>query len=405
MSSFDFPVILGANGLQPQDPTAIKDQLLATVASTNPGYTANLPGIMIEDISSTDVAAIALCDQAKVELVNSLNPNGANEFLLGQLGTIYIGEGAPGKPTNTSVPVVFLGTVGYVVPNGMLVGGGGNTFQVQGGGVIAGGGSSAPITAISVQPGSFGVSANTITTVLTSVPSTVNLTVNNPSAGTPGGTTESAYSFRARVLEAGLAACVGSPRFIKTLLGQVTGVQPRLRSVQSASGALRIIVGGGDLYEVANAIFQSVADPGALAGSAINSGRNLTATLVDPPNTYNILFVNPPQQTITMTVTWNTVLSSFTGGGAFPSLVQDPLVDYINSIQVGSPINVMVMNAIFQDAVAAVLDKSLLTRLVFNVFINGSSTPPATGTYEVIGDAESYFFTAVDGSGITVTQG
>jgi hypothetical protein len=402
-SPFDFPVIIGENGLQPQDPTDIQTQLLANVGQISPGYTARLPGILIEDISSTDVAAIVLCDQAKVELVNSLNPNGANEFLLNQLAVVY---GVPpiGQPTNTSVEVVFTGTVGYVVPNGFLVSDGTNTYQVQGGGAILTGGSSNPLTALSVQAGSFGVPVDTVTTILTSVPSTVNLTVNNPTAGTPGGTAESPYAFRARILQAGLAACVGSSRFIKTMLSLAPGVQQRLISVQAASPGLRIIVGGGDAYDVAYAIFVSVADPSALVGHAVG-GSNITASLVDPPNTYNILFVNPPSQAVTMAITWNTSLSSFTGGGAFAQLVQPPLVAYINSVPVGSTINELEMFAIFQNAVAALLDPTLLTRLVFSVSINGTPTSPGSGTFAISGDAESYFLTASDGSGITVVQG
>lgn len=404
---FDFPVVVTADGLQPQDPALIQQQLLAKVAVTNPGYTANLPGILIDDISGTDVAAISLIDQGKVDLVNSLTPNGANQFLLGQLGTIYIGEGQPGKPTNTSVPVVFQGTVGYVIPQGILIGdGSGHAFQVQPSpnGVISSGGSSGVLTAISVQPGSFGVPANTANRVLTSVPASVSLTVNNPTDGTPGGAAETWSSFRARVLQAGQAACVGGPRLIKTLIGRVDGVHPNLISVVPVTGGLKVIVGGGDAYQVASAILQGVGDPTRLVGSATTI-RNINVVLIDPPNTYPVVFVNPPEQTVTMTITWNTTFSGFTGGGAFPSLVQAPLVAYINSIAVGQPINVLEMNEIFQQAVADVLDPDFLTRLVFAVSINGTPTAPGSGTYAISGDPESYFFTALDGSGITVTQG
>lgn len=404
MSSFNFPVVMDASGLQPQSPTSLRDQLLAEAAVNSPGITQNLPGSLIEDISSTDVAAIQLIDQAKIETVNSLTPNGANEFLLGQLGTIYIGEAQPGKPTNTSVPLVFHGTVGYVVPQGLLASNGSAVFQVVKGGPITGGGSSAPLTALSVLPGSFGVPANTVNQIKTSVPGNVNLTVNNPTAGTPAGAGESWYSFRTRVLESGLVACVGSGRCIKTMLGRVPGVQPNLISVVVAPGTMKIIVGGGDAYEVAYAILQAVENPASLIGSA-TTARNITVSLIDPPNTINVIFVNPPVQTVTLGVTWNTPASFFTGGGAFAGLVQPPLVAYINSVQVGAPINVLVMNDIFKDAVSSLLDPNLLTRLVFSVTINGSLTPPATGTYEVLGEAESSFFTAVDGSGITVLQG
>jgi len=400
--TYNFPVVIGSTGLQPQAPTDIQQQLLTNVASTNPGYTANLPGSLIEDISSTDVGAIALCDQAKVDTVNSLTPNGANEALLLQLGQVY---GVPlGLPANTSVNVVFSGTVGYVIPNGFLISVGTNTFQVQGGGVIGSGGSSSTITAVSVNAGAFAVPAGTVTQRITSVPSGVTLTVTNPLAGTPASGTETWESYRARVLQAGLVACASSTRGIKTFISLVLGTSGNLISVQQSGTSLRVIVGGTpDVYQIAYAIFSAVGNPGVLTGSAVSSGRNVTVSLYDYPDTYSIEYVQAPLQTVTLSVTWNTVLTSFTGGAAFPSLVQQPLASYINSIPIGNPINVMELNQVFQTAVAGLLDPSLLTRLVFTVFINSVSTPPASGTYAVSGDPESYFSCAA--TGITVTQG
>jgi hypothetical protein len=402
MSAFDFPVIVTAAGMQPQDPQVLRDQILAAAVATSPGITANLPGILVEDFLGTAVPAVALCDQARIEAVNSLTPDGANEFLLGKLGTLYLGEGQPGKVTNTSVLVVFSGTIGYVINPGFLVGDGTNLYAVQTGGPITGTGSSSPLLAIAVQPGSFTVPVNTVTQLKTSYPGNVALFVTNPSTGTPGGTGETWASFRARIMQAGQAACVGGPRLIKTLVGNIAGVQKV--SVQAASGGVRVIVKGGDPYEVAWAIYRAVDSPSSLVGH-VAGGTNVTVSLIDPPNTYNILSVAAATQTATMAVTWNTTLGSFTGGGAFPALVQPPLVAYVNSIAIGQPINILEMNEIFKDAVSAVLDPNFLTRLVFAVSINGTPTPPGTGTYAVTGDAESDFFTALDGSGIIVTQG
>lgn len=399
--AFNFPIVLSKAGLQPQNPVDIRAQLVANVAATNPGYTPNLPGSLIEDIASTDVAAIVLCDQAKVELVNSLTPNGANQFLLKQLGRVY--GVIQNQPTNTSVEVVFSGTVGYVIPNGFLVSDGAHRYQVQGGGVIGGGGSSIPITAIATDSGSWGVAANSVVQLLTSVPSGVALTVTNPITGTPGGADESDQSFRTRILQAGQAAAVGTPRFIKTLVGKVPGVKPNLISVQQSGGGLRVIVGGGDVYQVAYAIFMAVGDITALVGSGIDGARDVTVGLNDYPDNYSVKSVNPPEQTVTIGATWNTDLAAFTGGSAFPELVQAPLTDYINGIGIGQPINVLAMNEIFQTAVQDVLDPSLLTRLVFVVSINGTPTAPTSGTYAIPGDAEGYFFTTPPS--IAVVQG
>jgi hypothetical protein len=405
---FSFPIVITETGLQPQSPASLLSQLTAAVTAQVPDFTNNLPGTLIEDISSTDVAAIALCDQARVELVNSLTPLGANIFLLQQLAQIYLGQSQPGAASNTSVQVVFTGNssaVGYVIPNGLILTDGNYAYQVQVGGVIQSGTfQSQPITAIAMTAGTFGVAANTVTTIQSSVPTGLGLTVTNPSAGTPGGTVETWYAFRQRVIQAGLAVCVSAPQFIKTMLGAILGAQSNLISVQQASGGLRIVVGGSyNSYLIAYAIFSAVGNPGLLVGSAINSGRNVTVSLNNYPDNYNIEFVAAPVQVITMTITWNTVLSSFTGGAAFPSLVQAPLAAYINSLGIGQPINVLEMNEIFQQAVESSLDSSLLTRLVFAVSINGTPTSPGAGTYAVSGDPESSFSCLT--TGITVVQG
>src|SRR5262249_31037821 len=104
----DIPVVVTSAGPQPTAPAVLRTALLTGVASTNPGYTATLPGSLIEDISSTDVGALVVCDTARVDSINSISPYASNDFTLSQLGQIYIGPGAaPGVPTNTSVLVVF----------------------------------------------------------------------------------------------------------------------------------------------------------------------------------------------------------------------------------------------------------------------------------------------------------
>ena len=403
---FSFPIVMTAAGLQPQAPATLLSQLLTAVASTNPDYTPNLPGGLIEDISSTDVGAMVIIDQAKVDNVNSLTPNGANLFMLGQLGQVYLGQSQPGLATNTQVAVVFSGTIGYVIPNGLVIGDGTNTYQVQVGGVIGVGGTSQPLLAISVSPGSFGVPPNTVTTVLTTAPTGVSLTVTNPLAGTPGGAAETPFAFQQRVLQAGLAASTGTSRYIKTLIGLVLGSQAnlnfratsRIRASRSGRRQRRSVQHREcHLYERRRSV--STLQGAAAGGSNVNVG------LIDPPDNVNILYVQAVQQPVTVAAVWNTNLGSFTGGAAFPALVQPALVSYINGLGVGQVINVQVMNEIFQQAVQAILPAQLLTRLVFTVNISGSPVAPGAGTFAITGNSEGYFFTALNGSGISVVQG
>src|ERR1017187_3589544 len=99
------PIVISASGQQPRSPASILSALLAAVSAVDPGYTANLPGSLVEDISSTDVYAIAQCDSAFVDTINSLTPYGVNEALISQLGNCY-GQ-TLGAATNASVYVLF----------------------------------------------------------------------------------------------------------------------------------------------------------------------------------------------------------------------------------------------------------------------------------------------------------
>jgi hypothetical protein len=266
-------VTVGTAGAVPTPPAAIRSTMLGYLTVTNPGYT-DLPGALIEDILSTDVAAVALCDSAAIDLINSLTPNSANAWLLAKLGQLY---GVPfAVNTNTSVYVVFHGTPGFVVPKGFVVGDGTYQYIVQDGGAVGVAGMDSlgdtpPLFCVATQTGSWAVAANTVTTLITSVPGSISLAVNNPNTGTPSPGPQSEADYRAQVMQAGLASAQGMGSFLKTQLFKVSGVQQRLVSVaQVDGGGWEVIVGGGDPYSVAFAIYTGLFDISTLVGSVIH---------------------------------------------------------------------------------------------------------------------------------------
>lgn len=478
----DIPVIVTSAGAQPTPPATLLAQLIASVSASNPGYTANLGGSLVEDITSTDVAAIAMCDTARVETINSLTPLGSNLFLLAQLGEIYIGPGAaPAVPTNTSVFVTFNVTnasggspaPGYSIPIGFTVSDGTYQYIVQDNGVTDSNGN-ATLFCQAAVPGSWSIAPGTVTNIITSVPSAFVMTSTNALAGTSGAVAETAGQYRARVLQAGQAVSQGMTTMLRTLLGLVPGVQQRLISIRQQSSLWEVICGGGDPYLTAGAIFESVFDISTLTGSTLNvlgitqaspgvvqidknhnyqngqvaqingvvgmtqinglpltitvvdqthfsvgistlgysayaSGgvvtpnlRNVSVNVIDYPDAYSIVFVNPPAQTVTMTVAWNTIQPNFVAQASVAQAAAPAIADYINSIVVGQPINLFAAQDAFIAAVSGILPESALSRLTFTVLINGVVTAPDAGTQLVRGDPESYF-TATAG-GITVNQ-
>lgn len=466
------PVVVTAAGAQPTDPTDLRTTLTNLVAASNPGYTNNLPGSLIEDITSTDVGALSLIDQAYVDLVNSVTPYGANLFLLNQLGQIY--GVRRGIAANTSVYVTFSGSAGFVIPVGFTVSDGSYQYTVQDGGIVNASGVSAALYCLANTAGSWAVPINTVTQVITSLPSGITLTCTNLTAGLPGETAQSDASYRAQVIQAGLATCQGAPSFIKTKLLEVSGVQENLVSVVNvATNQWEVIVGGGDPYQIADAIYRSVPDISALVGSTLtadaitnanpgvvttnlNHGystgqviniagaspsgfngnftitvlsektfslgvnttsfgaysgggvitpnlRNVEVSINDYPNTYDIKFVVPPVQTVTLSVLWNTISTNLVSNAAVSQLATPALTAYINSIYVGQPINTFELQDTFQNAIASIIPMGLISKMEFSVAINGIATTPAAGSLLIYGDPESYFST--NSSLITIAQG
>lgn len=462
-------------GLQPIPPAELRALLVALVMETNPGFTANLPASLVEDIVSTDIAALSIMDQARVDLVNSLTPRLANPYLLNQLGAIY--GVAQGVGSNTSVYVVFSGTVGFVLSVGFTVSDGTYQYVVRGvGGVIGSDGDSLPLYCVATQSGSWSVPANTVTNFVTSVPSGITLTVTNPQAGIPGAAAQSDADYRKQVMQAGTAVAVGTTAYLKLLLGNVPGTQARLISVRAVTGGWEVICGGGDPYQVGDAIFRALPDLQNVVGSTmsvanvtkatnaqvstlLNHGyvagdnvtfadvvgmtqlngntypvvtvideknfiinvnstvfstyisggvltpnpRNVQTSINDYPDVYSITFVNPPQQDVRMAITWNTTSVNFVSNAAVAQLASAGLVTYVNNVPVGVPLNLYEMQTVFMESIASILAPQLLTRLVFNVFINGELTAPVSGSGIIGGDPESFFLT--NSALIAVAQG
>ena len=472
----DLPIVVTLAGPQPTPPATIRQNIVTTVSATNADYTANLPASLVEDVVSTEVASIAQCDMAFVETINSITPFGANAFLLNQLGQVY--GLTPGTTTNTSVEVVFMGTPGFVIAQGFVVSDGTYQYVITDGGVVGGSGSSALLFAVANVAGSWAVPSGTVQNLITSVPSGVSLSVNNPSTGIPGGAAETETQFRARVLQAGLASAPSMASFLRTRLQNIDGVQPRLVSVVQipGNGGWEVICGGGDNYIVAYEILLGMglafgsligsqllvagitnANPGVVTttlnhgfatGQVINiagvvgmtavnnvpltitvinqtsfsigvnttayspyiSGglitpnfRNVVVSVNDYPDTYGVTYVNPPAQTVAMTVTWNTLSTNYVNPVSVAQAATADVVSYTNSIVVGQPINVFELTTVFQSAVQSLVPPQLLTRLVFSIDINGVGVSPSAGTGIIPGDPESYFLT--NASLVTIVQG
>ena len=89
-------------------------------------------------------------------------------------------------------------------------------------------------------------------------------------AGTPGGDPETNYEFRERVWQAQMSTVQGYPGFIRQKLTDLDNVQARLVSVVQSGNYWVVMCGGGDIYEMAGAIYKSAGDISRLKGSDLS---------------------------------------------------------------------------------------------------------------------------------------
>lgn len=450
-------------GAIPTDPLTLRTELVAAATALSPGLTADLPASLVEDLASTATGALVVQDQTYVDLVNSISPTTANDYILTQLGNVYGVQ--QGLGSNTSVYVQFAGTPGFVINVGFQVSDGTYIYVVQDATSIATSGLSASVYCVATTSGTWAVPENTVTSLITSVPAGFAVTCTNPATGIPGTAPQTTQEYRAQVIQAGNAIATGTPQFVKTTLQKVPGVQARLISFKQLLTGWRIIVGGGDPYQVANAIYQSmfnfddlkpsqgflgtgsitdtvltitsvdlrsigelaigsvVYGAGIAVGTQIQSlgtgtggvgtynilptqtaastqirtgGTNQLVALSDYPDVYEIFFVVPFQQTVSINVNWNTIASSnFVSNTVVTSLVQPALVSYINNIFVSQAISLLELNTIFTTATIGVLNPVDISELVWTVIIDNLVVTPDPILYPASYEA-FYFTTAAD---------
>lgn len=263
------PVVMTAAGAQPATPADLRALLVSIAQGLAPGLSTELPGGLIEDMASTGTGGTVVADLARVELINSLTPYGANEFLLTQLGTIY------GVPVNQqafpNAIVVFSGTANFPIQSGFTVSDGTYQYVVQLGGIVGSTGTSDPILVVCTVQGQFAIPANSINQITTSLPGGISLTVTNPQAGAGGSVAQTPAQYRAAVLQAGLVAAQGMPAYLKTLLSNIPGVPLNLISIRQQAGGWQVIVGGsGDPIAIGNAIYEGLFDISNLAIATLN---------------------------------------------------------------------------------------------------------------------------------------
>lgn len=265
----DLTVIYDEDGPIPRSPAELRAALVAKAIALAPGITTELPGSLVEDLTSTATGALVIAEQARIDTVNSVGPLSANLTMLDSLAQQ---AGIPAKQTSgsTTVSLTFSGSAKFLVPAGFVVSDGQYQYATEKAVTIRSTGTAPVVTAKAVTGGSWPVLVNTVTTVVTAVPAGITLTVTNLVAGTAASDAESNVQFRARVWDANMFTVQGYPGAIRTALTSVENVDVRQVSVVTNGNYWTVMAGGGDTVDQASAIFNSAGDITRIVGSTLS---------------------------------------------------------------------------------------------------------------------------------------
>lgn len=399
------PIVIGEAGAQPTSPEDILTNYVNRLNDVYPEFTL-LPPDLVSGFVQTATIGLSEIDQTGVDLINSVSPYSVNIPLVREYGYLYGITQVVSQ--NVQVFLTFTGTPNAPIGKGFLVSNGNYQFSVQNNVRIPSTGTLTNVLALGVSAGNYPVPENTITQIITSIPSNITLTVNNPNPGIPPTDPESIDDYRERVLLSGQRTVQGGPDFIKSTISNVPGVSPNLVAVRNpAPGQFAVVVEGGDDISVANAIYESIPDVSSLtadvtnvSGQAINS---VTINIISPPDTYPVTFIRPSVQTVTLAVTYKTITAVAVSVDTVSALVSEPIADYINNLMIGAPINLLLISDIFINSVASVIPGDEISFLGFEATINGTVVPPETGTDIIVRDLYGYFNILTNA--ITVNQG
>jgi len=377
-----------SGGLIPRTPSQIRSDLQDSLLSKDPSLTLDDPAYseIIPSWLDTSVSCIEEIEQIGIDTVNSIDPTLSNEMIADSLG--YTLGVIRGESTRANVDVVFTGTDGYHIPKGFLVSNGTYQFYVLNGGVIADG--SVTLYCVCTVDGIIPIAENSVTQIITSVPSPYVLTCNNPIAGNQGSGLEPLSQYKARYIQAFNRVSTGTIAYCKELLSAVNFDLKRI-SILPSNGKTKIIVGGGDPYLIGEAIFKSGLDISAFKKSTTEN-RNFSRFIVDYPDTYKIDFVRPFSRQVSITATYSLLTVSIVPDSSITEAAQPALSNYINNLAIGYDINLLELNEIFKEAIRGVgVDTQFLSNLEFSVSINGVSVNPIVGTQLIAQDEEAYF--------------
>lgn len=374
---------IGNTGVIKDSPTVIRERLLNKAIEEVEGFT-NLPSGIQNNLLDESVLDIVEIQDMLANVMNSISPSYANDFIVRELGEAFGLKIKDQALPNTTI--TFYGLAGVIIPEGLEVGNadGSKKFITTKSDIINATGQ-VSIYCEGADYYDTPTPANTLNILLNQVLNVTSCTnLNDAVETTPA---ETISEFRSRFQTRALANRSGTVATLDNALKEIEGTVDRLCTYKASQivekgvskAVLEIIVGGGDDYSVALAIFNSILYPDILVSNPSGDETNRTINVnvafnsVDFPITYTRPKINQLSINISLTVQ-----SGFINipSEAFTLLLRPYYENYINNLKIGyAPTGYSFDDLIYQCFRYNSYSRDIITGINYTLTINGE---PAT---------------------------
>ena len=374
---------IGNTGVIKDDPTVIRERLINKAIEKVEGFT-NLPSGIQNNLLDESVIVESEIQDMLSNVMNSVSPLYANDFMILELGEAFGLKMKDKALPNTTI--TFYGLAGVVIPEGLEISNADSSkkFVTTKSDIINASGQ-VSIYCEGADYYDTPTPANTLTVMLNQVLNVTSCTnLNDAVETTPA---ETISEFRSRFQTKALANKSGTIATLDSALTEIKGTVDRFCTYRESQiikegikeAVIEVIVGGGDDYQVALALFNSVLRPDIFvsnpSGDETNRTININVTFngVDFPIVYTRPKINQLSINIQLTVQ-----SGFINipSEAFTLLLRPYYKDYINNLKIGyAPTGYSFDDLIYQCFKDNFYNISIITGINYTLTVNDE---PAT---------------------------
>lgn len=314
------------------------------------------------------------------DIISAYSPDYANDFFWNIFAdNLNLNRRAKFK---SQVLLLFSGPKDTIIPRNTTVSDGSNEFKTEETAVIP---LTGEIYVSAYSENEISVPANSLTSIVEIF--NADVTVTNPSASLPAIPEDSTEVLRTKTQAKLRSSKNGSIALAHSRLLEIEGVNPRLikfklinYNVKETVGETEVfkeiqgieaIVGGGDPSEVALTLFTSFLETKKLRSepSDNDANRTIECTLKYFNTPILVKWTSPKE--VPLQITANIGFTSVTlSSEAFTLTVKNALMEYIDTLQVGSPFSSRMLDTIIYDELKKVaIEPSMIFELNYKILI------------------------------------